>query len=184
MKKYLYSFLLLAVALVSTAAFVSCGSDDDDAPQASQASLDFRFWLSEDLQKIVDVKTTGDISSLSCTTPSIYEYDIAGLAKYSEDGYQSQTIHFDGQQAENAKFTVSLQLKSNWKELIAGKEKLNCKYGGLYLYIKNGSTRTNVSQAPRGNTYTVSKITADKAAEEAFAEAINRMSYSYPSATL
>lgn len=182
MKKILYSFLLFAVALVSTAALVSCGDDDDDAPQTSQTTLDFKFWISEDLQKIVDVKTTG-ISPLSCTIPSIYDYEVA-LVKYSYDGYESQTIHFDGKQAEEAKFTVSLQLKPNWKELIGDKEKLNCRYGGLFLYTKNGSTRTNVSEGPKGLTFIVSKITADKEGEEAFAEAINRMSYSYPPAKL
>ena len=186
MKKILYSFLLFAVALVSTAALVSCGGDDedDDVPQTSQASLDFKIWMTEDLQKIADVKTTG-ISQLSCTKKATLEYYDAYAEKQTSEGYESQTIHFEGQQADDAKFKVSVQLKPNWKELIGDKQKLDCRFAGRYIYTKGKEQRANYREAPGGNsTFNVSKITADKENEEIFEELINKMSYSYPPAKL
>ncbi len=185
MKKILYSFLLFAVALVSTAALVSCGGDDeeDDVPQTSQASLDFKVWMTEDLQKIADVKTTG-ISQLSCTKKATLEYYENG-EKQTSEGYESQTIHFEGQQAEEAKFKVSVQLKPNWKELIGDKQKLDCRFAGRYIYTKGTAQRSNYKEGPGGSSsFNVSKIMADKENQEIFEELINKMSYSYPPAKL
>lgn len=187
MKKILYSFLLFAVALVSTTALVSCGGDDDenDAPQPSQtASLDFKLWLSEDLQKIADIKATGISTPLSCTNKCTLEVKspIDG-STLSYEGLASQNIHLEGAEAKNAKIQVTFELKPNWKELIANQEKVKCRCSWIYAYVNGGTTHTNYNQAPEISDWDVEKILNDKEAENMFVQRItSRMNISFSTA--
>ncbi len=186
MKKIFYSFLLFAVALVSTAALVSCGGDDeeDDLPQTSQASLDLVFWISEDLQKIADIKATGISTPLSFTNKYTLEavFSATGSEK-SFEGLASQSIRLEGDQAKNANIKVTFELKPNWKEIIAGQEEVNCRCSKRYTYKDENGTRSNPTEYPEISDWGVKDILADKATEDAFVARIARLSVGFSGAT-
>lgn len=85
MKKYFYSMLLMAVALMTASVFVSCGDDDDDPVAPKPIVKNYAIYegkMSEDIFQYYDV------------TVSI-EYDGQTMTyKYSEDTKMA-TVDFD-----------------------------------------------------------------------------------------
>lgn len=117
MKKFFYSLLLLAVACITTTAFVSCEEEDEKVKtEAKDEYLCFRYWASNDVLDLADVTITG-IRSLTCTNSATYK----GI-----DGKESDLIEFSGKQASEASFIAKLTLKPNWKDVLAKKEKVDC----------------------------------------------------------
>lgn len=173
MKKFFYTLLFLAVALASTTAFISCSKDSEDEPK-NPATLSFQYWLSEDLLKIVDVKTTG-IPPLSFTTKSQREL-ILITGKKVFDGYESQTVKLQGQQADDAKFSVELTLKPNWKEIIGDQKEVVCQIHYLLDVKRSDGSTTYDYNGPTGSTFNVDT-------EEArLVDFLKRKAFSYPSA--
>lgn len=140
MKKILYSFLLFAVALVSTAALVSCGDDDDDAPKG-QSSFTFQYFISEDLQKLADVTVTG-IPQLTFTTKTTLNLPNGTTCP----GYESQQVKLTGTDAENANVNVTFKVKPNWKEILGDQKSVKLYY--TYKEIDVTSDGTIHSSTP------------------------------------
>lgn len=135
MKKYFYSFLLFAVALVTTATFSSCSSDDDDDAPKGKASLTFQYFISEDLQKLTDVTVTG-IPQLNFTNKTTLNLaDNKTCAAYS-----SQQVTLSGQDAENADFKVTLKLKPNWQEILGDQPGVKLYYHYKLVYVESDGT--------------------------------------------
>lgn len=138
MKKVFYSLLLFAVALMTTTAFLSCGSDDDeDAPKA--ASFDFSFIISEDLQKLTDVTVTTGFPQLSFTNKTTIMH---GSKTYP--AYESQKVKLTGKDADNANFTITFKLKPNWEEILGDQPGVRFYYDYKYTHTKStGETKVS-----------------------------------------
>lgn len=136
MKKYFYSFLLIAVALVTTATFSSCSSSDDDAPKS--ASFDFSFTISEDLQKLTDVTVTG-LSPLSFSNKTSIMFD-----GKTYTAYKSQQVSLSGKDADNVNFKITFKLKPNWEEILADQPYVRFYYDYKYTHAKStGGTKVS-----------------------------------------
>lgn len=118
MKKYFYTMLLLAVAGMTTTAFVSCEEKEDVIEQKVEPKEDYLgivYWVTNDVLEVADVKVSG-ISSLKFNT---------ALSLEGCPGKICDVVELTGQQAKDADIKVTVELKSNWKELVKGKEKFN-----------------------------------------------------------
>lgn len=119
MKKFIYPMLLLAVAGMTMSTFASCEEKEEDEviKQEEVKKEDYlavKYWVSDDMLEIADVKVNG----LNVTLK---------FSKLTLDGCSGQAcdlVELTGQQAKDAKFTVTLELKSNWKELVKDKDKV------------------------------------------------------------
>lgn len=110
MKKFFYSLLFMAVAMMSAMSFVACGSDDDMDSPSKEAYLKYVAWVSNDVLELADVVTEG--VNFSFTSPATY----GGIS--GKEG----TVELSGKAASDANFTISFKLKSNWKEILATKD--------------------------------------------------------------
>lgn len=119
MKKYFYTMLLLAVAGMTTTTFVSCEEKEDVIEQPKvepkEDYLGIVYWVTNDVLEVADVKVSG-ISSLKFNT---------ALSLEGCPGKICDVVELTGQQAKDADIKVTVELKSNWKELVKGKEKFN-----------------------------------------------------------
>ena len=61
MKKFLFSLLFMAVAIVSATVFVSCTNDKDEVKADYSA---FIFYISEDMYELADVQVSGSLPAL------------------------------------------------------------------------------------------------------------------------
>ena len=133
MKKYFYTMLLLAVAGMTTTAFVSCEEKEDVIEQPKvepkEDYLGIVYWVTNDVLEVADVKVSG-ISSLKFNT----DLSLEGCP-----GKICDVVELTGQQAKDADIKVTVELKSNWKELVNGKEKFNL--GDVHL-ISNEKGKT------------------------------------------
>lgn len=115
MKKYFFSMLLLAVAGMSATSFVSCVEETiEEAPKQEEAKQDyyhFQYFLSNDAIELTDITLTG-ISALDFKTNATF----GGIPGKLAD------VVFTGKEAEKPKFSIKLDLKSNWKELLSKKD--------------------------------------------------------------
>ncbi len=117
MKKFFYSLLFMAMAIVSAVSFVSCGGDDDDMEiPAKEAYLLYVCWVSNDILELADVVTDGVNFSFNST------------ATYGDIAGKEGKVELSGKAATDAKFTISFKLKSNWKEILANKDVAVCAY--------------------------------------------------------
>lgn len=110
--------LLLAVAGMTTTAFVSCEEKEDVIEQKVEPKEDYLgivYWVTNDVLEVADVKVSG-ISSLKFNT---------ALSLEGCPGKICDLVELTGQQAKDADIKVTVELKSNWKELVKGKEKFN-----------------------------------------------------------
>lgn len=128
MKKFFHFVLLLAVASMSMTAFVSCEKDDDEIVKKEEEVkkedyVAFKYWLSNDVLEVADVKVTG-ISDLKFNT----NLELEGVK-----GKVCDLVELTGQQAKTADIKVSVELKSNWKELVKDKKEFNC--AGIYVIV-------------------------------------------------
>ena len=118
MKKHFYTMLLLAVAGMTTTAFVSCEEKEDVIEQKVEPKEDYLgivYWVTNDVLEVADVKVSG-ISSLKFNT---------ALSLEGCPGKICDVVELTGQQAKDADIKVTVELKPNWKELIKGKEVFN-----------------------------------------------------------
>ena len=134
MKKFFHSLLLLAVASMTMTAFVSCETDDDDIVKKEEEVkqeeyLALSYWISDDVLEIADVKVTG-ASAMKFST----SLKIDGCP-----GKVCDLVELTGQKAKDADIKVTVELKSNWKELIKGKEVFNLADYYLVSHDKNQS---------------------------------------------
>ena len=148
MKKFFYSLLLLAAAGMTTMAFVSCEEKDEtEKIEVKEDYLCFRYWASNDVLELADITTTG-IGALNCTKDAVY----MGI-----NGKESNLVEFNGKQATEASFSVKLKLKSNWKELLAQKETVDC-----YCAYSTGSTKgqgtLDLGLNQKGATYSRARL--------------------------
>ncbi len=173
MKKIFCTLLFMAVALVSATAFLSCSKDSEDEPK-NPATLSFQYWLSEDLLKIVNVKTTG-IPPLSFTTKSQRELNI-GLEKIVFDGYESQTVKLQGKEADQAKISVEMTLKPNWREILGDQKEVECQIHYLLDVRRSDGSTIYDYHGPTGSTF---KVDTEEARLVDF---LHRKAFSYPSA--
>ena len=126
MKKFIYSLLFMAMAVVSAVAITSCGSSDDDDDPVDVAYSKYKSWLSDDVLALTDVVQEG--VNFSYTTPATYsDLNIPG---------KEGTVEYIGQQVSEAHFNVTVKLKDNWQEILATKDEVL-----LGFAIANGSTR-------------------------------------------
>lgn len=111
--------LLLAVAGMTTTAFVSCEEKSEDVieqkVEPKEDYLGIVYWVTNDVLEVADVKVSG-ISSLKFNT---------ALSLEGCPGKICDVVELTGQQAKDADIKVTVELKSNWKELVKGKEKFN-----------------------------------------------------------
>lgn len=126
MKKYFYTMLLLAVAGMTTTAFVSCEEKSEDVIEQPKVEpkedyLGLVYWVTNDVLEVADIKVSG-ISALKFNT----DLSLEGCP-----GKICDLVELTGQQAKDADIKVTFELKSNWKELIKGKEVFNL--GDVYF---------------------------------------------------
>lgn len=147
MKKFVYSLLFVVMAIVSVVSFVSCGSDDDDDP-VKEEYLMYKFWLSNDALELADVVASG--INISFTTPATYG-DISG---------KEATIELVGAATKTTSFTITLNPKSNWKEILASKDKATIAFGsghgdvkGTAINIGTSITSGSASKEKSGENY-------------------------------
>lgn len=135
MKKYLYSLLFMAMAIVSAVSFASCGGDDDDDPVKEDYFV-YVCWVSDDILELADAVPNG--VNISINTPATY----GGIS--GKEG----TVELTGTQAKDPKFSISFKLKSNWKEILATKESVVVAYNQGKGKTKGASINldTNVSK--------------------------------------
>lgn len=125
--------LLLAVAGMTTTAFVSCEEKEDVIEQPKvepkEDYLGLVYWVTNDVLEVADINVSG-ISALKFNT----DLSLEGCP-----GKICDLVELTGQQAKDADIKVTFELKSNWKELIKGKEVFNL--GDVY-FISNEKDKT------------------------------------------
>lgn len=131
MKKFLFSLLFMAMAIVSVTSFVSCGSSDDDDDPVEEAFLMYKGWLSDDVLALADVVPSG--VNITLTAPATY-LGVSG---------KESIVELTGKQATDADFTISLKLKSNWKEILATKDKVEIGYAEGFSKTKGSELSLN-----------------------------------------
>lgn len=130
MKKFFAIFSIIAMAIAAVS-FVSCSNDDDEEKvPAKEEYLCFKYWLSNDVLDLVDVTTSG-IGALTFSNAATYQ---------GVEGKESNLVELTGNQAKDGKFSVKVTLKSNWKEIIATKEKCECYHAHATGNVKGSGT--------------------------------------------
>lgn len=117
MKKFLFSLLFMAVAIVSATVFVSCTNDKDEAVIADYSA--FIFYISEDLYELADVQVSGSLPALKFTKSTTGTHP----------DWMSQLVEFN--KTKGVEFTVSFKPKSNLAELLANKSMVTLRAEGL-----------------------------------------------------
>lgn len=169
MKKNLYTLLFMAVALFSATAFISCSKDDkDDEPKPQEEKyVAYQYWLSNDVLDIVDVEVTG-ISNIAFTQ----SVQVQDGKKNKIDGKACRVIELTGDQVGNTKYTITLKMKENWKEILGTKTQIQA-YRTDSKIVKKGATM-KWEEAIGG------KIDLDLLGEEKFKELVLKMGFHYP----
>lgn len=128
MKKIFYSMLLLAVAGMMAMTFASCTEEKEEVyepkPDNTEHYFYLKYYLSNDVLELTDVTVTG------------LDLKFTKDATFGEVPGKVAEVELTGKEAESPKFTVNVTLKSNWKELLAKKERFDGQQSWGYSTIK------------------------------------------------
>ena len=149
MKKFVSMFsLVMAIASVS---FVSCGNDDDvinaidpmEKPQEQPTRtaeennyLALKFWASDDLLDIADVTYSGLVADYSFTE----DMTVTTLADVVINGKAGALVEAPNT-GKDEKAKITFTLKDDWKQRVAGKDKIELVSTNTTVREKGGEAK-------------------------------------------
>lgn len=158
MKKFIYSVLFMAVAIAAATSFTACGDDDKDGDFSKTEETKEKYyaaqhWVSDDVLAIADVEVKG-------TSAAFTESKELKASNGQTISGKVCRVELTGDQVDKVSYEINFSLKSNWKELVAGKQAITLLKSSARV---NSKGATAVFENPFGGVITVEQALADEA---------------------